>query len=252
MKPPPLHGINGRLRRHITKVGAHHANRILAAKRKNDLEEDNFLRGLLDSGQITLEQLQKTTSEHGRIPSSFEWMQEVEDSVLDRADNVFLAKYGRDPTEDSDFRLNNDYYKICKNLQRIWQCYDADLEKLRPDYQERIGANTATARIVAEVKYINVEKGSIIKMLFCLPPLLFFGFFAYAYATLIPQAIQKGEWILLFPPILAIACFIVFFCGACVAWPRSVREKKIIQTCSQCGCEVHKGISSCPKCGVHF
>ncbi|MBW8015066.1 MAG: hypothetical protein FVQ82_02695 [Planctomycetes bacterium] len=246
MKPPPLHGINGRLRRHITNVGAHHANRILAAKRTKNLNKDNYLRELLDSGQITLEQLQKMISEHGRVPSSFEWMQEVGDSILDRADNVFFAKYGRDPTEDADFRLNNDYYKICKNLQRIWQCYDADLEKLRFNYQEKTGASSGTGKIVEEVKYIKVKKVSIVNLVFSF--LLSFLLVPFGIA-MIGSGIENENWIFLMPPAI---CFILLALCFYGSFQMSVREKRIIHKCSQCGYEINtwQSTSSCPKCEV--
>lgn len=133
MRPTPLHGINGRLRQHITRVGAAYANRISSPQKA--ITEDEYLRGLLHGGSVTEEQLQKAIEGYNRIPSNFVWLQEVDDSILDTADNVFLAKYGRDPTEDADFRSNGDYHKICKNLKRDHRHYDADLEKLRPDYK---------------------------------------------------------------------------------------------------------------------
>jgi hypothetical protein len=131
MRPPPLHGINGRLRQHITKLGGAYVNGIIPPKA---IVRDACVIGMLDSGSLTKEQLQRAVDGYIHIPSYFACLQEIEDHVLDRADNVFLAKYGREPTEDSDFRRGGDYHKICKNLEGNWHHYNADLEKLGLPY----------------------------------------------------------------------------------------------------------------------
>ena len=71
-------------------------------------------------------QLRKAIPEYKQIPSSFGWLLEMDYSIRDRANNVFLAKYGRDPIEAGDRRVNGDYHKICRNLRHDRHYYDAD------------------------------------------------------------------------------------------------------------------------------
>jgi hypothetical protein len=152
MMPPPLLGINGRLRQHITKVGAAYANQISSPNSRKAVTDDDFVKELLDSGKITVKQLQQAIDSYNYFGSTFAWMQDVKDSILDRADDVFFAKYGRDPKEDSDFAVNSNFYKICKNLEGDWHYYDNDLEKLRWDYKGNVSVVTENSPTLVKEK----------------------------------------------------------------------------------------------------
>ena len=245
MQSRPLLGINGRLRRHITKVGAAHANRISSPKKM--LTDDDYLRGLVHGSRVTQEQLEKAIDEYNRVPSNFAWMQKVEDSILDRADDVFLVKYGRDPTEDADFRLNGDYYKICKNLERNWHYYNAELEKLRWDYQrDRVYVDRQATPIV------RTEPAVLIRSNKALP--------AFAFLTTIYLG---GVWALHrfyidpnYRPEVACLSFWGFFLGVfplMVLWGRIIPEFR----CSNCRRGYNRGAFGgvprvCKRCGVKF
>lgn len=248
MKPPPLHGINGRLRQHITKVGAAYANRISSPKKM--VTEDDYLRGLLHGGRITEDQVKKAIDGYNQIPSSFAWLQQVADSILDRADDVFLVEYGRDPTEDKDFRLNGDYYKICKNLQRNWHHYDADLEKLWWDYQ---GKSTvvadSTAKIIEEVKYEKLKKGAGGDFWMGIIMLLLAGPYSVVFIAIGVK--NQGAWVAAALGFAFIGLsLLMMFSGR----PRTVRKEKKIRKCSQCGHEfgLFESSLSCSHCGVRF
>ena len=235
MKPPPLLGINGRLRQHITKVGAAYANRISSPKSKRAISDADLIKELLESGKITEEQLQKAIDGYNYIPNSFSWLQEVEDRILDRADNVFLVKYGRDPTEDADFLVNGDHYKICKNLERNWHHYDADLEKLRWDYQKNfIRPNNVEKQI--QVPFF--EKSNLKKNPGSRLGLTFFAFSGFIVIVVVVKVVPMNEFMFfgllggwLVSIFAYMAMFPLFRCNRC----GKGYYKKIPQLCKRCG-----------------
>lgn len=110
----PLHGINGRLRQHIHNLGRHyavgHGNR-----QQSHTNADN------GSG-----------SESGGRNA---WIRKYRDSLLDKADNVFFAQHGRFPMEQEDFPVK--VRQICENLDRNWNYYDTDLDRMRREIRGR-------------------------------------------------------------------------------------------------------------------
>ena len=238
MKPPPLHGINGRLRRHITSVGAHHANRISSPNKA--VSNDDYLRGLMDGGSLTEEQIHEAIKGYNQTPSSFAWLQKIKDSVLDKADNVFLAKYERDPTKDADFRSNGDYHKICKNLKRDQHYYDSDLEKLRWDHQGNVVRSSRTAGTAILVDY----ESTVRKVLFILFHVAVLGFIFSG------ESLELSRWVSVDVMIGLVALCIVVslftFHYNCTTRHR----------CSNCGkryrIRVFGTWSTCKRCGARF
>jgi hypothetical protein len=237
MKPPPLLGINGRLRQHITKVGAAYANRISSPNSRKAVTNDDFVKELLESGKITEKQLQQAIDGYNYFGGTFAWMQDVKDRILDRADNVFLAKYGRDAIEDSDFRVNGDYYKICKNLERNWHQYDADLEKLRWDFEGKLISRTDTGEQTSSPSF---EKSNLKKNPGSRFGLTFFVLAGFIVFAVVAKFIPPNN--------------VGIFFGVAGAWLASAFIYSAmfpLWRCGRCGKGYYKETSSrCKRCGA--
>ncbi|RPJ23130.1 MAG: hypothetical protein EHM35_17580, partial [Planctomycetaceae bacterium] len=114
---------HGRMRQRIVAI-----SRTQASRRR--IARDNYLRSLVPSGAITSNDLDSAIDACGNALSEFTWLTKVDDAVLGRADRVFLVRNGRFPVDNSDFRLNGDYYRICRSLQFDPHYYDPQLEQL--------------------------------------------------------------------------------------------------------------------------
>lgn len=131
-------GIHGRMRRQIVTLRRPRANRPGVGARARAPAKDKYLSHLLSSGAITNKQLDRALLACSRAAHEFAWLPDMSDTVLDKADLVFVAKYGRCPTEDSDFALNGAYHKICRSLQHNWHYYDANLNGFKASAEDRL------------------------------------------------------------------------------------------------------------------
>jgi hypothetical protein len=155
-------GIYGRMRRRIVAVGQARTNWILPLRSGRSISKDKYLRALLRSGAITPDELDTAIRGYNKAPSEFAWMSDVDNAVLDRADRVFLARHGRFPTEDADFRRNGTYHRICRSLQHDWYYYDHQLERPhRDDEDEPSMRQKEPAGMLEEVQGVPQSKGSL-------------------------------------------------------------------------------------------
>ena len=134
------------MRRQIVTLRRPRANRRGVGAKARAPEKDKYLGHLLTSGAITKAQLDRAVLAWRRAAHEFAWLPHMPDAVLDKADLVFAAKYGRYPTEDSDFTLNGAYHRICRSLQHNWQYYEADLDRLKGRAEGRLELGPAPKR----------------------------------------------------------------------------------------------------------
>lgn len=120
---------HARMRQRIAVLGKGASGRGIFTRRGNHIVKDRLLRGLVKSGLITPDILEDAISGFLQAPSDFEWLIGVDDALLGRAGEAFFAKYGRHPVEDVDFRLNGDFYRICRSLQYDSHYYDSQLQE---------------------------------------------------------------------------------------------------------------------------
>jgi len=115
--------VHGRMRQRIVAISHTRASRRRMAR-------DTYLRNLVHSGAITPGDLDGAIDACSKALTEFTWLTEVDDAVLGRADCVFLVRHGRFPVDNSDFRLNGNYCRICRCLQFDPHYYDPQLEQL--------------------------------------------------------------------------------------------------------------------------
>lgn len=115
-----LHGINGRLRQHIHSLGRHYAVGHWPRHSKNPTP-DQFLNELLQSGELSIDELAALTDEVQSNYGAYSFLDQFTERVLDRADDVFWAKYGRNPQEGE---WAGEYRQICEQLKDTLGCYD--------------------------------------------------------------------------------------------------------------------------------
>lgn len=245
MRPPvPLHGINGRLRKHIHKIGAAYATGIWPPREKKLVTNDEFLRELLDSGQITFEDLQKVISDCQKSPKELSWFDEFSDQILDKADTVFWAIYGRNPTE---YEWPTKYRNICKDLKGDWHRYDDVIElQLREHYANQAATKTTPIRKPRMLEKVQHTERKIWDTGGIVGGLFFMG----VGALFIYAGIKETSALWIGVPTTLIAA-IVFLASL----PRSFREEKKVYKCSECGHELdalEHSCRSCSNCGTHF
>jgi hypothetical protein len=144
------------MRRQIVTLRRRGGNRSGGAGRARAHEKDKYLSHLLSSGAITNEQLDRALLAWRRAAHEFAWLPDMPDEILDKAELVFAAKYGRYPTEDSDFALNGAYHRICRSLQHNWHYYEADLGRLKSRVEDRRELAPAPQR--RKQQKLNVRK----------------------------------------------------------------------------------------------
>ncbi len=242
--------VHGRMRQRIVAVGQAHTDRISSYLSRRGISRDKHLHALLQSGAITRAQLETAIRGYNKMPSEFAWMTDVDDAVLDRADRVFLAEYGRLPTQDDDFRVNGNYRKICRSLQHDLHYYDHQLEKLLVDDEDNLSTYRAEpAEILEEVQSVQERRGSVWSF-----GLVLAG--GFVSATILGVVIIKA--------------FLSPFVGAgllvCAAWlallaaglaltlPRQSERKLTIRKCSKCGVKLSSEHvpERCPNCAAPF
>jgi len=114
---------------------------------RRHMARDRYLRRLVRSGAITQADLNNAIDGCSNALSQFTWLIGVEDTVLGCADCVFLVNHGRFPMDDSDFRLNGSYYRICRSLQFDPHYYDRQLEQLPEALQAQRPATSQAIRM---------------------------------------------------------------------------------------------------------
>ena len=243
-------GIHGQMRRRIVAVGNIHINKIVPLHNIRDISNDKHLRALLQTGAIKPDQLEAAIRGYNKTPFEFAWMSDVNDAVLDKADRVFLAQYNRFPTEDTDFRLNGNYHRICRSLQHDWYYYDDQLEKVYSNHEDKpFVRQSDQAEIIEEVQSVKEYKGSI----WAFGLVLAGGFVS---APLLGAVIVKA-----FPGRVAGTAFLVgivwlaiFIGGLVLTLPRLSERKLKIRTCSKCGKQLSSRYGSkwCPNCRAPF
>ena len=126
----PEMSAHGRMRQRIVAI-----SRTRASRRR--MARDRYLRSLVHSGAITSNDLDSAIDACSKALSEFTWLIKVDDAVLGRADRVFLVRHGRFPVDDNDFRLNGDYYRICRSLQYDPHYYDRSWSSCRRPWRPR-------------------------------------------------------------------------------------------------------------------
>lgn len=242
--------IHGRMRQRIVAVGRAHTDRISSYHSRWSISKDKHLHALLQSGAITRAQLETAIRGYNKTPSEFAWMSGVDDAVLERADRVFLAEYGRFPTQDTDFRLNGNYRKICRSLQHDWHYYDHQLEKLTGDDEGKLSMQRAEpAEILEEVQSVQESRGSVWAF-----GLVLAGGFVSAIilgAVIIKAFLSRlaGTGFLVGAAWLALLA-----AGLALTLPRQSERKLTIRRCSKCGERLSSEYvpEQCPNCAALF
>lgn len=243
-------GIHGRMRRRIVAIGRARTSWIVPLRSRRNISKDKYLHALLQSGAITPDQLDTAVRSYDKAPSEFAWMSDVGDAVLDKADRVFLARHGRFPTEDADFRLNGNYHRICRSLQHDWYYYDHQLERPHTDDKDEPSMRqTEPAGMLEEVQGVPHSKGS----LWAFGLVLAGGFVS---APILGVVIVKA-----FPGraagpafLIGAAWLAVLVGGLALTLPRQSERKFKIRRCSKCGTQFSSEYmpKSCPNCGAVF
>ena len=208
------------------------------------------MHALLQSGAITPDQLETAIRGYNKAPSEFAWMSGIDDAVLDKADRVFLAQYDRFPTEDTDFRLNGKYHRICRSLQHNWYYYDHQLERLHRDDEDKPSVRRAgPAEMLEEVRSVPESKGS----LWAFGLVLAGGFVS---APILGAVIVKA-----FPGrvvgtglLIGAVWLALFVGGLALTLPRQSERKHKIRRCSKCGTRLSSEYvpKRCPNCRAPF
>lgn len=243
-------GIHGRMRQRIVTVGRAHTDRISSYLSRRGISRDKHLHALLQSGAITRAQLETAIRGYNKTPSEFAWMSGVDNAVLDRADRVFLAEYGRFPTQDTDFRLNGNYRKICRSLQHDRHYYDQQLEKLTGDDEGNLSMHRAEpVEILEEVRSVQESRGSV----WAFGLVLAGGFVS---ATILGAVIIKAFLSRLVGTgfLVGAAWLALLAAGLALTLPRQSERKLTIRKCSKCGERLSSEYvpEQCPNCAAPF
>ncbi len=166
--------VYGRMRQRIVAVGRVNRKGV-RARGTARFTRDKHLRAFLQSGAVTHEQLEAAISGFARAPSDFVWLAAIDGAVLGKADRVFLAKHGRAPVENADFRLNGDYHRICRSLQHNVHHYDGFLEESSRVEPPEVQVCATEPRQISQEKPKNDTVWPFVAVLvfgFCSAPLL--------------------------------------------------------------------------------
>lgn len=250
MAKAPQIGIHGRMRQRIVAVGRARTNRIVPLRSRRRISRDKCLHPLLQSGAITPDQLETAIRGYNKAPSEFAWMSDVDDAVLDRTDRVFYARYGRFPTEDTDFRLNGNYHRICRSLQHDWYYYDHQLERPHRDGEDEPSVRqTEPAEMLEEVQGIPQSKGS----LWAFGLVVAGGFVSAPILGVVIVKAFPGQ--AAGPAFLIGAVWLAFLVGGlALTLPRQSERKLKIRRCSKCGTQLSSAYVAkwCPNCRAPF
>jgi hypothetical protein len=242
--------IHGRMRQRIVAVGQIHTNRIIPLRSRKHICKDKYLHAMLQSGAITPDQLDRAIRGYNKMPSEFAWMSDVDDAVLYKADRVFSAQYDRFPTDDTDFRLNGNYHRICRSLQHDWYYYDHQSERLHSDYKDKPSVHqTEQAELLEEVRIILQSQGDI------------WDFGLILVGGFVSAPILGIIIVMAFPGRVAGATFLfgavwlaLLVGGLVLTLPRQSERKLKIHRCSKCGGQISSEYvpEQCPYCRAPF
>lgn len=140
MGKTPHAEVHGRMRQRVVALRRGRKDSVWTSRTTRAIEKDKYLGRLLAGGVVTREELEKAVDAYSRAAGDFAWLTDIPDAILGRADRVFLARYGRYPTENVDFKLNREYHRICRSLQHDWHYYDADLRLLATAGEDHPGS----------------------------------------------------------------------------------------------------------------
>ncbi len=239
-------GTHGRMRQHIVSIGGVRPN----SRSLVSIPKDRFLRSLVHDGILTTGQLQDAIKVYSRTPSGYLWLTGVEQDLLDLADRIFLAEYGRFPTEDADFLLNGGYHRICRGLEYDRHYYDKQLQKLYWDENGNPYVHAdGSIKAVEEVRSAKVKRGN--GLLFGLAliagvlggPVLAALIARNVSHDLVPSvSVFAVVWILLLTGLLARTL------------PRRIMQKNTVFKCGKCGRELSSTpqMVGCLTCGLLF
>lgn len=157
----------GRMRRRIAVFSKRNRNSQDLAVNSCAMARDRYVRVLLRNRTVTHEQLDRAIGGFNQAPSDFSWLAEVDESVLDKADHVFAARYGKNPIENDDFSLSGDYHKICRSLEHDLHHYDDLLSANPTSVCTSTGADTGEPRKPRAWAF-----GAVLVAGFCSAPLL--------------------------------------------------------------------------------
>jgi hypothetical protein len=230
-------------------LGGLFAERFKSSGRDILVSQNRFLTLLLRNGTFTEEQLRQAIESYRRYPQDYAWILRLKHEILDRADNVFFVRYGRFPTENSDFHANGDYYQICHNLQCAPDCYDEELRKLAWDVEGNPRLVEAPPKVLEVVLKVASEKGSAKAFVVILLVSLVS---AIALPPLIGNAASSG----LLPMVAAagIGWMIALACALMATRPRRSEKSVVRYSCSECRSQLEavRPVYHCPSCGVRF
>lgn len=138
----PKDDMCGRMRKRIAVVEGVGRKKRSFTTRNVRFPKDKSLNVFLHSGAVTREQVEHAISSYRQSPSSFAWLANVDEALLEKADRVFYCTYSRRPFEDADFRISGSYHKICRSLEHDFHYYDDQLDKLsRTDREDAPARN---------------------------------------------------------------------------------------------------------------
>jgi hypothetical protein len=239
-------GTHGRMRQHIVAVGGIRQ----ACRGEIPVTKDPFLRVLVRRGFVSRNRLEQAVQGYNKMPAKYGWIVGVKQPMLDRADCVFLAEFGRFPTDDADFEMNGTYHRVCRGLEYDWHYYDKQLEKLRWDEEGNPYVRPRDeTRAVEEIRAFEVKRGNGWVFTLVLAAGLVGGpVITAALARNVSQdALSAGfvfgiVWVLCFAGLLALTL------------PRRKMHKRTLRKCGRCGRELVSGrtLSGCPICGLFF
>ena len=203
------------------------------------------------SGAVTAEQVHKALEECAKDP--FERAVDggrATRRILGRADCVFLAEYGRFPSESGDFEINGPYHRICRSLGYDWHYYDEQLARLHWDGAGRPYAKPeVSVRVEQDVRDCEIRKGNGWAFGLVLAVGLIGGP-AAAVAALrnVPAEAASVVWVLGVVWVLCLAALLVS------TQPRRTRYKGTVLRCGRCRQELTPGQArtGCTGCGALF
>lgn len=239
-------GTHGRMRQHIVSIGGVRPN----SESLVPVMKDRFLCSLVHDGILTTQQLQDAVKGYSRTPSNYLWLTGVDQAVLDLADRVFLAEYGRFPTDDADFLLNGGYHRICRGLEYDRHYYDKQLRRLHWDENGNPYVRSdGSIQPVEEVRDSEIKRGSG----------LLFGLALVAGAVggpIIAAMIARNVSHDLVPSVSVFAIVWILSLTGLLAktLPRRIVHKNTVFKCGRCGRELSPTpqMVGCLACGLLF
>jgi hypothetical protein len=239
-------GHRGSLRQRIVVLNGKGKTRSDPAR----VARDRYLRGLVRQGVVTAEQVKRALDEYARAPASVEWMAHVDPTTLGRADCVFLAEYGRFPSEAGDFEINGPCHRICRSLGYDWHYYDEQLAKLHWDGAGRPYVRPeVSVRIEQDVQNRETRKGNPWGFGFVLAVGVIGGPAAgFAALRNLPAEMASVVWGL---GVVWLVCVAALLVGT---WPRRIRYRSPVLRCGRCQRELapEQAGTGCPGCGALF